>query len=142
MAGCGGKDLISLSTSVASVKLELSPVALGSALTGNFELVLKLGPEAPSPTEVSLSKVALTRAGTELRPILDATPSPAFPIAVDAGESKRVLFAVAEQELLSQPEVDELCSAPVQLVVVVTDTLSDAKTTTTASPAFVPACPP
>jgi len=141
-AGCGGKELVSLSASVNEGRLTLERAALGTALTGSFELVLTLGSEAPSETLASLAGISLVRGGGELRSSVDAVARPAFPIALEPGASTSVSFAIDEAELLPEAEAEELCSGPLQWVVIVTDSLSDGKTTTTRSAAFSPSCMP
>jgi hypothetical protein len=91
-----------------------------SGLEGSFQLELTLGSEANGSTQVSLGKFELqTEAGAFLADLGDAMPDQAFPINLNKGESKRVVFTLKDISV----DHDAACAGPVRIVGSVMDTL-------------------
>ena|SRR6478609_4950173 len=91
-----------------------------SGLTGSFQLQLALGSEANGSTRVSLGKFELdSEAGEFLADLSDATPEPMFPIELNKGESKQVVFTLSGIGV----DRDQVCAGRVRIVGSVMDTL-------------------
>jgi hypothetical protein len=91
-----------------------------AGLEGGFQLQLVLGSEANGSTQVSLGKFELqTEAGAFLADLADATPEPMFPISLNKGESKRVVFTFDGIGV----DRDTACAGRVRIVGSLTDTL-------------------
>jgi len=91
-----------------------------ASLEGGFQLQLALGSEANGSTQVSLGKFELhSESGVFLADLSDATPEPMFPINLNKGESKRVVFTLQGIGV----DRDEVCAGRVRIVGTLTDTL-------------------
>lgn len=91
-----------------------------AGLEGGFQLDLSLGSYASGSTRVSLEKFELqTEAGAVLADLADATSDPLFPIDVNKGESKRVVFTFDGIGV----DRDAACAGRVRIVGSLTDTL-------------------
>ncbi len=75
----------------------MTDAAFGAALSGGFQLRLVLGSEASGSTRVSLGNFSLqTESGASLVDVLDVQPDTAFPLQLDKGSSKQVVFTFSE----------------------------------------------
>ena len=122
LAACGSASDLSLSVRTTDESIKVTDGAF-SGLEGSFQLELVLGSEANGSTRVSLGKFELhSEAGEFLVDLRDATTEPMFPIDLNKGDSKRVLFT------LDGITVDRarVCAGPVRIVGSVTDTLKGA----------------
>ncbi len=91
-----------------------------SSLQGRFQLALVLGSEAKGATQVSLGKFELqTEAGEFLADLAEATPTPMFPINLNKGESKQVLFTFDGIDV----DRTKACACAVRIVGSLMDTL-------------------
>ena len=81
---------------------------------------MALGSEANGSTRVSLGKFELdSEAGEFLADLSDATPEPMFPIELNKGESKQVVFTLSGIGV----DRDQVCAGRVRIVGSVMDTL-------------------
>jgi hypothetical protein len=139
---CGSKGAVSLVAAVSAPELEVEQLTLGARLKGGFDLVLEVGPEAQSGTEVSIENFALARAGaTLIAPLLAAPVDTALPLAVGKGQRRVVHFAIDESKFIEPGQRDQVCAGAVQVTGAIRDTLSGGNVTSLASPDAVPACP-
>lgn len=140
--GCGSKENVSLSAQLENASVAVATVALGSELSGGFDLRLELGEHAPEPTDVSLGTFSLRREQTELLSSLPlATPTGvSFPLRVAPGEVKSVRLSIDSNELLEQAQADAICQGPLIVAGAVIDTLGGG-TTNAFSQSVTPDCP-
>jgi hypothetical protein len=130
LGACGSKDSISLSASVSNINLTLEQKALGTFLSGGFDLHLEVGPEADSGATVQLQSFSLVSATSHatLIPALDAAPAGGVTsIQVGKGESKTISFTLDATKPVSATQAD-LCAGKVQIVGSVTDDLNGGET--------------
>jgi hypothetical protein len=119
LVACGSASDLSLSARVTDESIQVTNGAFGG-LQGSFKLQLVLGSEANGSTQVSLGKIELqTEGGAVLANLSDALPEPMFPIALNKGESKQVLFTLKDISV----EHDAACAGRVRIVASVMDTL-------------------
>jgi hypothetical protein len=111
-----GPEDAMLNARIDGPALAVEPVALGTSLTGSFELVLELGPEAPGPVTIGLESFALARAGdrsTLLSPLSAAAQGASFPLELGKGQSRSIRFRIEQAKLLEPAERDAICAEPV-----------------------------
>jgi hypothetical protein len=138
---CGSKGAVSLVATVGLPQLEVETLTLGAQLRGGFDLLLDVGPEAESGTDVSIETFALSRGGMTLVSPLQVTPVDAtLPIAVGKGQHRQVHFAIDESKLIEAEERDQLCAGPVRVTGAIRDTLSGGSLTQLVSPEATPVC--
>jgi hypothetical protein len=126
---------------VEAPSLTVTATALTTEVAGSFDIGLSLGDLASDPTTVKLGTFALERNDAVLLSPLKLETTPAFPISVDVGESKRVEVTIANPD--SPPELAQgLCSAELQIRGTLTDSLGDDRPHTVTSLPFSPACTP
>ena len=119
LVACGSASDLSLSVHISDESIQVTDGAF-SGLEGSFQLQLVLGSEANGSTQVSLGKFELqTEAGEFLADLGDATPEPMFPINLNKGESKRVVFTVDGIGV----DRDLACAGRVRIVGSLMDTL-------------------
>ena len=138
--GCGSKGAVSLSARVENATLSVQPLALGTQLGGEFDLVLELGGAAPEATTVTLGGFSLKSEQSTLVEALSASSSQAFPLEIGVGSSKTVHFVLDEGTLAEGEVGAALCSGDVWYAGTVTDTLSDGKPTVASSGKLTPTC--
>lgn len=138
--GCGSKGAVSLSARVDNATLTVRPLALGTQLSGEFDLLLELGSAAPGSTTVSLGTFSLKGEQDAVVDALTTSASETFPVVVGAGESKVVHFVLDDSELVEAAVGDALCSGDVWYSGTVTDTLSDGRPTVASSTKLTPSC--
>lgn len=108
---------VTLSVQVTDATIQ---VPEGDALSGQFQLRLALGSYASAATQVTPGNFELqTEAGEALAELRDALPDADYPIALNPGESKQVVYK------LDGVSVDrsKVCAGPVRIVGSVMDTL-------------------
>lgn len=130
---------MSLSARVDNATVAVQPLALGTQLSGEFDLLLELGSAAPESTSVTLGTFSLKGEQDTAVP-LTTTASETFPVEVGAGQSKSVHFVLDSSKLVDAAVADVLCSGDVWYSGTVTDTLSDGKPTVASSIKFTPSC--
>jgi len=130
LGGCGSKDSISLSASVGNVALTVEDKALGTVLSGSFELYLEVGPEADGSAEVEPQSLSLVKASDQstLVGALDAAPQGAtFPMTIGKGDSKTVTYLLDTTKTLVIGKAD-ICAGQVQVVGTVKSSLNGGET--------------
>jgi hypothetical protein len=137
--GCGSKGAVSLSARVDNGVVAIQPQALGTQLSGEFDLLLELGSAAPESTSVTLGTFSL-KGEQNTAVTLSTTASETFPIEVGAGQSKTVHFVLDSSKVVEAAVADALCSGDVWYSGTVTDTLSDGKPTVASSVKLTPSC--
>src|SRR6478609_3508314 len=126
---------LSLTARIPEASIKVTNSAF-SGLEGSFRLQLTLGSEANGSTQVSLGKFELeSEASTFLADLSDATPEPMFPIDLNKGESKQVVFTLNGIGV----DRDEVCAGRVRIVGSVMDTLKSG-TEPVQSELFTPDC--
>lgn len=110
---------VSLSVLMSNESVKVTNGAF-AGLEGGFELELALGSYANGGTRVSLGKFELqSESGALLADLADATSEPMFPIDVNKGESKGVVFTFDGISV----DHDAACAGRVRIVGSVFDTL-------------------
>jgi hypothetical protein len=129
-AGCGGKERISLSATVRNVDLSVEQRVLGTFLTGGFDLVVRLGPNAPESTTAQLESVSLVRAGQTPTTLVAALALSGAPdqVELNPGQERTFSLTLQESDPVSADARDQICAAPVQITGCMTDTLTDDST--------------
>ena len=113
-------SIVSLSVLMSDESIKVTDGAFGAFFDGSFQLQLTLGSEANGATDVSLGKFELqTEAGASLAELADATPEPMFPIHLNKGESKRVVFSMKNIGV----DRDAACAGRVRISGSLTDSL-------------------
>jgi hypothetical protein len=126
---------LSLSARISDESIKVTNGAF-AGLEGSFKLQLALGSEANGSTRVSLPTFELqNEAGERLADLSDATPEPMFPIDLNKGESKGVVFTIDGIGV----DRAKACAGPVRIVGSVMDTLK-AGTQPVRSGAITPDC--
>lgn len=110
---------LALTARIPEASIAVTDGAFGG-LQGSFRLELSLGSEASGSTQVTGADFQLqSEAGESLAELDDAVPAPMFPIDLNKGDKKQVLFT------LDGIGVDRAtaCAGRVRIVGSVTDTL-------------------
>jgi hypothetical protein len=131
---------VTLSAKVDNAQVGVTTVALGSELSGAFDLVLTLGDYAPEGTEVTLGAFALKNSGGAVVEGLPLAADPSFPIAVAVGKSVTVHMTLDTNELVDSALVPALCDGQVWYSGTVNDTLNDGKSTVAESTPLTASC--
>lgn len=112
---------LSLTAHISEPSIKVTDGAF-SAINGSFKLGLVLGSEANGSTQVSSGNFELqNEAGASLAHLSDAVPDPMFPISLNKGESKQVVFTIDDIGV----ERAEVCAGRVRIVGSVMDTLKN-----------------
>jgi hypothetical protein len=120
LVACGSASTVSLSAQLTDESIKVQDTAFGASLSGGFRLRLELGSEASGSTEVTPGNFELqTEAGERLADLRDAAPDTDYPIELNKGESKQVVYTLAEVEV----DRAEVCAGHVRIVGSVMDTL-------------------
>lgn len=120
LVACGSASTISLSVQMTDEALEVTDSAFGAGLSGSFQLRFELGSEASGSTRVTPGNFELqTEAGEVVANLRDAKMAPEFPIDLNKGESKQVLFTLTDISV----DRARACPGPVRIVGSVMDTL-------------------
>jgi hypothetical protein len=136
LVGCGSASTISLSVQMTDEMLEVKDSAFGAALSGSFKLRLELGSEASGSTRVTPGNFELqTEAGEFIADLRDAKMDPEFPVDLNKGESKQVLFTLADVDV----DRAQACPGPLRIVGSVMDT-AKGETNSVRSASIAPDC--
>jgi hypothetical protein len=141
LAGCGSKGAVSLTARLDHPSLTAKASALVTGLSGGFDLVLDLGPEAPSATTVSLGKFMLRNAAGVLVDGLPVSPDQAFPLDVGVGKTETAHFTLDPTASAPTDAASEICGGPLWFQGTVQDTLSSGRPTDVASEKISADCP-
>lgn len=139
LAACGSKESVMLSAHLESPELAITSNGLVTGVTGSFGLELALGDRASDPSTVTLGPFSLQRDSNVLLDPLKLAADPSFPMDVGVGGSKHVDMTI------DNPDEDadlasDLCSAELQIVGTLTDTLGDDRSLTVSSGLFRADC--
>ena len=139
LLACGDKSAVSLSVEVKSASLSVEPTPFGDAtLSGLFQLVLSVGPEASGSSTVSLGNFSLENAaGVAIVDVLTLPTGSAFPLVVAKGSSQQVSQPVSAESVDSAL----VCPGPVRIVGSLMDSLKGG-TVPVRSELITPDCPP
>ena len=119
LVACASASDVSLAVLMSDESIKVTDSAF-SGVQGSFRLQLALGSEANGSTRVSLGKFELqSEGGAFLADLGDATPDQVFPLDLNKGESKGVVFTI------DGISVDRAaaCAGPVRIVGSVIDSL-------------------
>lgn len=126
---------LSLTARITEPSIQVTNSAF-SGINGSFKLDLALGSEANGSTRVSSGNFELqNEAGESLVELGDASPEPMFPIDLNKGESKTVVFTITGISV----DRDAVCAGNVRIVGSVMDTLKNG-TEPVQSGLFKPDC--
>ncbi len=139
-AACGSKGAVSLVASLEQPTLTARSAALGTELSGGFELVLSLGKEAPSGSSVELGNFVIKGPSGALVDALSLAADADFPVSVAPGESQRVHLALDGGGLVAEEVKDALCAAELWYAGDVLDAANGGKPTPVSSAHFQPTC--
>jgi len=133
---CGSKDSISVSASVSNVQLAVADKALGTELSGSFDLYVEVGPEADGSATISPDgPFSLVREQSTVVDSLSTVPQGVtFPIVVGKGASKTIVFQLDTAKLLPAADKTGICAGPVRLVGAVKHNLNGGETKPLTSP--------
>ncbi|HEV8244163.1 MAG TPA: hypothetical protein VGP93_00205 [Polyangiaceae bacterium] len=141
-SACGSKGAVSLTAHLESPALSVQQAALGTGLSGSFDLVLELGDYADQGTDVSLGSFGIVQGSEELVSALTLSADGAsFPLRIEPGKSKRATLSVGGSQTYDASVGTSLCSGQVFYRGAVTDSESDGKPTPVQSNPFTPSCP-
>lgn len=119
LTACGSKDSVSVSASVGNVQLAVADKALGTELSGSFDLYVEVGPEADGPATISLegpfAVVDVAGQATLVSPLAAVPQGATFPLKVGKGSSKTVSFQLDTTDLLAPADKAPLCAGQVQI---------------------------
>ena len=140
VTGCGSKGAVSLTVSIESANVELEELALGTRLGGEFDLLMDLGPEAESDTQVSVEAFGLARGEETLISPLEVVPEGAeFPLTVPKGGRRQVHFVLgSDTQLVDPTDAARICAGSLQIVGALRDSLNDGKLTPIRSRELTP----
>jgi len=136
LIACGSADDLKLTARTSDEALEITDNAFGSAVSGRFRLELVLGSEVSGSTEVTAGTFELqTEAGELLADLGQASPEPTFPVNLNKGETKAVVFTIVNIDV----DRAKACPGPVRIVGSVMDS-SKGGTVPVRSAAITPDC--
>ena len=137
VCGCGAKERVSVSASLLDAELSVEEGTLGTFLSGGFDLSVRLGPNAPQATTVSLESFSLVRASdqSELIAPLPLVTSVA-PFELAPGDERTLQLELDGTNPIGQGIRDEICAEPVLITGTVTDTESEERSTPVQSDAL------
>jgi hypothetical protein len=143
-AGCVDTDAaVFVEASIASPAAAASGGALGTQLTGGFQLELHLGPRASGRSDVSVRSFEITDAGqtSSIVAPLEAVTATALPVGVEPGSDVTVSFTFdTGADLLPVEARDALCApAGIRVTGALEDSLQDGATPV-ASEVFQATC--
>ena len=145
-AGCGSKGAVSLTGAILDPSLAVEQTAIGTLLSGEFDLMLALGKFAPDSATVESPTVSLVEADTNAdvgsKTLSVQSPDVTFPLDVAPGKDVTIAFELDASTPIDTDAVDPLCSAPVRIVATVPHSLEGGTTLTARSePIDVAGCP-
>lgn len=142
--GCIDDDAaVFVDASIAAPSAAVTGGALGTELTGGFQLALHLGPRASGASQVSVRSFEITSAdqSTSIVAPLEAVAGTALPVVVEPDADVTVAFTFdTGADLLPAEAQDGLCDpAGIRVVGTIEDSLQDGATPV-ASEVFVAGC--
>jgi hypothetical protein len=143
LSGCiaDNEAIVLVEPSVEEASVAVSKGALGTTISGSFQLVLRLGPRASGASQVTVQKFEITSADQtkSIVPTLETTADAMFPVTVNLDSEERVLFTIdLGGAVLPVSAADELCGAGgLKIAGSITDSLRDGATPV-ASAVFQP----
>lgn len=147
LAGCvaDNEAIVFVSPSLEEPSVNVTSGALGTTLTGSFRLLLRLGPRASGPSQVTVQKFEIANAdqSKSIVPTLEAKADREFPVTVDLDSEQSVVFTIdLGGSVLPATTADELCAAGgLTIAGTIKDSLQDGATPV-ASDVFAPSgCP-
>jgi hypothetical protein len=138
-SACGSKGAVSLVANAESPSLTVAQAALGTSLSGGFELALELGDYAEEGVDVSLAGFGLHRGSEEIVASLSLSTDVDFPVHLEPGKSRRVVLAIETTATLDSAVGESLCAGNVVYQGGVTD--GGGALTPVFSAEFAPSCP-
>lgn len=138
-SACGSKGAVSLVANAENPTLTVARAALGTSLSGGFELVIELGEYAEEGADVSLAGYGLHRGSEEIVSNLSLASDVDFPLRVNPGDERRVTLSIDMDDLLDSAVGEELCAGNVVYQGGITD--GAGKLTPSFSAEFSPSCP-
>lgn len=146
LAGCGSKESVSLGGTINDPVLVVDQRALGTFLSGSFELNLRLGKFAADPVTVQSPTFTLVGgdSGAEfgVGPLSATAVDVTFPLEIAPGKDVTVPFELVASDPIPVDAVDALCAEPVSVVATIPHSLDGGSTTTAASLPLTPSgCP-
>lgn len=139
LPACGSKESVALGASIFDPSVEVERSAVGSDVTGGFELELTLGDYAEDSTQVTLGTFAIQRDGVDVLAPLSLGGTE-FPVTLAVGSVQRFSLTFLQSPPLDV--ADSLCEGDLEFFGSLTDSLSGDRSTTVRSGAFEPSCPP
>lgn len=138
-SACGSKGAVSLSARIDNPTLSAHMAALGTELTGAFDLVLELGQAAPGATRVELGTFSLKNGDGALENALSLSSDQTFPIDVQPSQSVTVHMMLESGTLVATDVASAICGGEVWYAGNVTDAASSGPVLTSSS-RFEPTC--
>lgn len=124
--------IVFVEPSIEEPSVAVSKGALGATITGSFRLVLRLGPRASGPSQVTLQKFEITNADQSKSIVgtLETTADKSFPVTVNLDSEESVLFTIdLGGAVLPASAADELCGAGgLKIAGTIRDSLEDGAT--------------
>lgn len=122
VGGCGSKGAVSLTASVENAQLAVATVALGTKLSGSFQLRLALGDYADKAVDVTPDKFSVVGADNAvIVPTLSASTTTPYPIHVGVGGNQTAAFTLDDKNPLDAATGAALCAGQVLIAGNVTD---------------------
>jgi hypothetical protein len=143
LAGCAGDNeaIVFVAPSIEDPVVAVASQVLGTTLAGSFRLVLRLGPRASGPSQVTVQEFEITNADQtkSLVPTLETKADATFPVTVNLDSEEDVVFTIdLGGGVLPATAADELCGAGgLKIAGTIKDSLQDGATPV-ASPVFQP----
>jgi hypothetical protein len=134
LSGCvaDNEAIVVVAPSVEEASVTVSKGALGTTISGSFQLVLRLGPRASGASQVTVQKFEITSADQtkSIVPTLETTADATFPLTVNLDSEERVLFTIdLGGSVLPATAADELCGAGgLKIAGTIKDSLQDGAT--------------
>lgn len=136
LAGCGDKSAISLSANIPDGSVKVQSGVFGASASGNFEMLLALGPEASDSRTVTPQNFQLVNdAKAVVADQLAVETTTPIPITIGKGESTTVSFMFAD----AMVDHDTACAGSLFIVGSVDDA-SGMGSQRVSSGALVPSC--
>jgi hypothetical protein len=138
LLGCSAKDAVSLSVRISQSALTVNSGTFSGSLSGTFQVVLTVGPEASGSSTVTEQTCALqTQSGTSLVDVLTVSSDATFPLVVGKGETKTVTFTIAPSSI----DHDAACAGQLKILGSFGDSLNGGVNESVQSDPITPMCP-
>ncbi len=114
--------MVTLSASVPNAQLQVATVALGTKLSGSFDLRLDLGERADKALDLTPDKFSVLGAGdATIVPTLSAATTESYPVHVNVGQARTLTYTLDDKNPLDASAQTALCAGPVRISGSVTD---------------------